>query len=241
MIDSGSWFTNRNRQKRRPATMRILQDFEVFAVTSRMFENKLSGLWPFYLKNKESDRRATMASNIAEVQLKKNIVFVRCEALVFEVCIWGWRIYWCFVLVSLQFVQPRVSCSCSSTWLTKVGRVSQRCPRRTEWWEPRSSSQLQGQKMLSEGRVRRIHTHTLYILPAFMDDSGHRYPFVILIPLFFVFFFLPLNTKRLRGESTFRPEPLRKPSTNIVNSARKLPASTSNFPITLKKYTQIYR
>ena len=26
-----------------------------------------------------------MASNIAELQLKKNIVFVRCEALIFEV------------------------------------------------------------------------------------------------------------------------------------------------------------
>ena len=35
MIDSGSWLTNRNRQKRRPATMRILRDFVVFAGTSR--------------------------------------------------------------------------------------------------------------------------------------------------------------------------------------------------------------
>ena len=26
-----------------------------------------------------------MASNVAEVQLKKNIVFVRCEAVIFEV------------------------------------------------------------------------------------------------------------------------------------------------------------
>ena len=78
-------------------------------------------------------------------------------------------------------------------------------------WETRSSSQLQGQKLLSEGRVRRIHTRTLYILPAFMDVSRHRYPFVILIHCFFVFFFLPLDTNRLRGESSFRPEPLRKP------------------------------
>ena len=46
--------------------MPILRDFEVLAGTSRMFENKLSG-------------RATMASNIAEVQ------FVRCEAVIFEV------------------------------------------------------------------------------------------------------------------------------------------------------------
>ena len=84
MIDSGSWLTNRNRQKRRPATMRILRDFEVFAGTLRMFENKLSGLWPFCLKNKEGDKRATMASNIPEVQLKKYIVFLRSEAVIFE-------------------------------------------------------------------------------------------------------------------------------------------------------------
>ena len=63
-----------------------------------------------------------------------------------------------------------------------------------------------------------------------MDVSRHRYPFVILIPLFFVFFFLPLDTNRLRGEISFRPEPLRKP-----------PYESSNFIITLKKYTEIYR
>ena len=78
-------------------------------------------------------------------------------------------------------------------------------------WEPRSSSQLQGQMVLSKGCVQRMHTHTLYILPAFMDISCHRYPFLILIPLFFVFFFLPLDTNRFRGESSFRPEPLHKP------------------------------
>ena len=37
LIDSGSWSTNRNRQKRRPATMRILRDVVVFSATSRMF------------------------------------------------------------------------------------------------------------------------------------------------------------------------------------------------------------
>ena len=79
-------------------------------------------------------------------------------------------------------------------------------------WEPRSSSQLQGQKMLCKGRVRRVHTHTLYILPAFMDVSRHRYPFVILIPLFLFFLSsLALDTNRFRGESSFRPESLRKP------------------------------
>ena len=44
-----------------------------------------------------------------------------------------------------------------------------------------------------------------------MVVSRHRYPFEILIPLFVFFLFLPLDTNRLRGESSFRPEPLRKP------------------------------
>ena len=37
MIDSGSWLTHRNRLKRRPATMRTLRDFVLFAWTLRMF------------------------------------------------------------------------------------------------------------------------------------------------------------------------------------------------------------
>ena len=37
MTDSGSWLTNRNRQKRLPTTMRISRDFVVFAGTSCMF------------------------------------------------------------------------------------------------------------------------------------------------------------------------------------------------------------
>ena len=40
MIDSGSLLANRNRQKRRRATMRILHDFEVFAGYSGVLENK---------------------------------------------------------------------------------------------------------------------------------------------------------------------------------------------------------
>ena len=40
----------------------------------------------FCLRTKESDRRATMASNIAEVRLKNiNIVFVGYEAVIFEI------------------------------------------------------------------------------------------------------------------------------------------------------------
>ena len=91
--------------------------------------------------------------------------------------------------------------------------------------------------MLSEGRVRRIHTHTLYILPAFLDVSRHRYPFVILIPPFFFFwsfsFFLWIQTG-LEAKAAFDPS-------RLVNLPTNLPASTSNLIITLKKYTQIYR
>ena len=85
-IESGSWLTKRNRQKRLPATMRILRDFELFAGTSRMFENKWCLACDLFdLKNKESDCRTTMASNVAHVRLKRKIVFVRCEEVIFEV------------------------------------------------------------------------------------------------------------------------------------------------------------
>ena len=42
--------------------------------------------------------------------------------------------------------------------------------------------------MLSEGRVRQIHTYTLHFPPAVINISRHRYPSVILIPLFLCLF-----------------------------------------------------
>ena len=65
--------------------------------------------------------------------------------------------------------------------------------------------------MLSEGRVWRIHTHTLHFPPAFVNISRHSYPSVILIPLFLCLFVSTFDTNRLRGESSFRPEPIRTP------------------------------
>ena len=65
--------------------------------------------------------------------------------------------------------------------------------------------------MLSEGRVRQIHTYTLHFPPAVINISRHRYPSVILIPLFLCLFSLPLDTNWLRGESSIRPETLRTP------------------------------
>ena len=53
---------------------------------------------------------------------------------------------------------------------------------------PPSLSHLQGQKILSEGRVWRIHTHTLHFPPVFVNISRHSYPSVILIPLFLCLF-----------------------------------------------------
>ena len=67
-----------------------------------------------------------------------------------------------------------------------------------------------------------------------MDVSRHWYPFVILIPLFFVFFFLPLDTNRLGSESSFRPERLRKPPYE--------PSRVDiQFYYNFKKYAQLYR
>ena len=55
-----------------------------------------------------------------------------------------------------------------------------------------------------------IHTYTLFSFPHFMGVSRLRYPFVILMPLFFFCLFLSsFGYKRLRDESSFRPEPLR--------------------------------
>ena len=42
--------------------------------------------------------------------------------------------------------------------------------------------------MLSGGCVWRIHTHTLHFPPAVINISRHRYPSVILIPLFLCLF-----------------------------------------------------
>ena len=67
---------------------------------------------------------------------------------------------------------------------------------------------------------RKLQTHTLFPFSHFMDVSRHRYPFVIFIPLFFVFFFFPLDTNRLPTNPS---------------------ASTSTFTMTLKQYAQIYR
>ena len=65
-----------------------------------------------------------------------------------------------------------------------------------------------------------------------MVVSRHRYPFKILIPLFFFSFYFFLQTG-LEAKAAFDPN-------RFVNLPSNLPASTSNFTITLKKiYTDI--
>ena len=55
------------------------------------------------------------------------------------------------------------------------------------------------------------HTYTLYS-SSFHGRLSPQISFCDPHPtVFSVFFFLPLDTNRLRGESNFRPEPLRKP------------------------------
>lgn len=80
-------------------------------------------------------------------------------------------------------------------------------------WEPHSSSQFQRDKDV-ERRPYPTNTHT-YILfsSSFHGRLSPQISFCDPHPtvFFFAFFFLPLDTNRLRGESDFRPEPLRKP------------------------------
>ena len=81
-------------------------------------------------------------------------------------------------------------------------------------YEPRSSSQLKGQNMLSEGRVRQIHTHTVTFYFLFRISWTSLATDILLWSsshCLYRFFFLPLDTNWLRGESIFRPEPLRTP------------------------------
>ena len=98
--------------------------------------------------------------------------------------------------------------------------------------EPRSSSQLQGQKTLSEGRVRRIHTYTHFssfhgcLSPQISFCDPH--PTAFLSRSFFLWIQTGLEAKAAVDPSRF------------VNLRTNLPASTSNFTITFKKiYTDI--
>ena len=77
-----------------------------------------------------------MASNIAEVQLKKNIVFVRCEAVIFEVlkaCVYLAMAYLLVVRACFFAIcTAKGLCRRSSTCLIQAGRVSQGWPGRTD-------------------------------------------------------------------------------------------------------------
>ena len=99
-------------------------------------------------------------------------------------------------------------------------------------WEPRSSSQLQGQKTLSEGRVRRIHTYTHFssfhgcLSPQISFCDPH--PTVFLSRSFFLWIQTGFEAKAAVDPSRF------------VNLPTNLPASTSNFTITFKKNIHSY-
>ena len=82
-------------------------------------------------------------------------------------------------------------------------------------WEPHSSSQFQRDKDVE--RRPPVSDEYTYIHFIFFQLSWTSLATDILLWssshcfFFFAFFFLPLDTNRLRGESDFRPEPLRKP------------------------------
>ena len=103
-------------------------------------------------------------------------------------------------------------------------------------WEPRSSSQLRGKKMLSEGRVRRVHTHILYFSSSF---HGRLSPQISFCDPHLTVFFLSFSFF-LWIQTGFEVKAAFVPS-RFVHLPTNLPASTSNFTMRLKKYTQIYR
>ena len=145
MIDSGSWITNRNRQKWRPATMRILRESS---------QELHVWVWPVTMLVKDDQN------------VEKLYLYIELPHL---------------------------------------------CP-----------NYIIGQKMLSEGRVRRIHTHALYILPAFMDVSRHRY--LVSSPWLFCLFLSFFQTG-FEAKAAFD-------SSRFVSLPTNRPASTSNFTIT---------
>ena len=175
MIDSGSWLTDRTRQKRRPATIPILRDFEVFARSSRMFENKfiLFSLW--YAHKLRREKR--------EKNYDKKIML----------------------------------------------------KDKTEVTYPQSYSHLQGQKMLREGRVRRIHTHIHFISSSFHGRLSPHITFCDPHPTVFCLFL-----------SSFRYNPASRQKrlssqAALYTSPRTFAWWHPIFPCLLKKCTQIYR
>ena len=87
--------------------------------------------------------------------------------------------------------------------------------------------------MLSVGRVQ-TNTHTCTLISS--SFHGHLSPQISFCDphptVFFFFFFLPLDTG-FEAKAAFVPSRLAHLLTNLL-------ASTSNFTMTLKKYTQIY-
>ena len=62
---------------------------------------------------------------------------------------------------------------------------------------------------MCEGRVSGIDAHTLYFFPAFMDIFRSIKLSMCLLPSPIPCLLLYLDSRRLRGVRTFRPEPLR--------------------------------
>ena len=136
------------------------------------------------------------------------------------------------MLVSLQFAQPRFSCSCSSSCLSKAGRVSQGCPGRTDG----NLALLRNSKTKDVERrpcPTNTHTYTLYsssshgrLSPQISFCDPH--PTVFLSLSFFLWIQTGFEAKAAVDPSRF------------VNLPTNLPASTSKFTITFKKNIHRY-
>ena len=174
-----------------------------------------------------------------EVQLKKYIVFVRCEVIIFEVL---------KACVSLAMAYLLVVHACFFAICTAKGLLQLfqhlldkiwKGKSKMSWqnrWEPRSFSQLQGQRMLSEGCVSDEYTHIHLYSSSFHGCLLPQISFCDPHPTVFLSFSFFLQIQiGFKEKAAFDPTRFVNLPTNIVNSATNLPRSTSNFTITKKK------
>ena len=151
-----------------------------------------------------------MASNIAEVQLKKTY----CLRSLRSGDIWSTKSLCVFADGVFTGSSCLFLCNLHSQGSPAAvlvpGRVSQECPGRTD-------GKLALLRNSKDKRcwAKAVFDEYTYIHYIFFQLSWTSLATDILLwsssHCFFVFFFLPLDTNRLWGESSFRPEPLRKP------------------------------
>ena len=213
MIDSGSWLTNRNRQNGVP------QQCEYCGILNSSLCLKTNCVWPvtFCLKKRGSDWRPTMASNIAadqQVQVqnkKKKRLSPFAMKLIFEVLKTCVYLAMAYLLVSSSCL---FLCNLHSQGSPTVVLVP--AWQKLEGYVKDVLAEKMGTSLFFatrtkdiERRPRPTNTHTYALFSS--SFHGRLSPQISFCDFLSFSYFLPLDTNRLRGESRFRPEPLRTP------------------------------